>query len=645
MNIKSKLIISYIILIIFSVSILGFLINKKSQDAVFREVTEKSESIAELINTTASVRNDLLSERILTDLNFSDKYLNSLGKLHIKEDEQMKVGSYSLPTLYAGTNKLNLNTNIINEMQISAESIVSIFLLKNNHLIRISTNVTADGKLATGTCIANTSDVYKKIANNESYFGRFLFDNSWYMTAYKPLLDKNNRVIGALGLGYTNMNSYLKKTLSSIKVGKTGYVYIMDSNGSVILHPDVKVSNIGNYDFSKKIIRTKNGVIEYELNGIYKLAAYRYFEPWDWYIVTTANYDDLKSSSFEILKTSLITALIIFILGSILAVFMANTLVKPINKLKNYMEIASKGDLSVHSDISSKDEIGILSNSFNTMIRENKRLLDEIVKYDRVKTEFFANISHELRTPLNIIFSTAQLFSLYADTDSKEMNIIKINKYTHTMKQNCYRLLRLVNNLIDITKIDSGFMELNLKNVNIIEIVENITLSTAEYIESNSRTIIFDTDIEEKIMAIDPEQMERVILNLISNATKFTSPGDTIEVTIYDKDKYILISVKDTGIGIPQDKLDSIFERFKQVDPLLSRRSEGSGIGLSLVKSLVEMHNGAISVKSKCDVGTEFLLEFPVSLIDENINIDVVDDLSKQSNVEKIRIEFSDIYS
>lgn len=645
MNIKYKLIISYIILIIFSVSILGFLINKKSRDAVFTEVTEKSESIAELINTTASVRNDLLSEKISTDLHFSYKYLNSLGEFHIDTENQMKVGSYTVPTLYAGTNKLNLNTNIINEMQRSKETIVSIFLLKNNELVRICTNVTMNNSLATGTGIDSTSNVYKKIVKNESYFGRFSFDKSWYITAYKPLLDKNNRVIGALGLGYKNMNAYLEKALSNIKVGKTGYVYIMDSNGTVILHPTLKGLNIGNYDFSKKIIQTKNGIIEYKLDSIYKLAAYRYFEPWDWYIVTTANYDDLKSSSIEILKTSLITSFMIFIIGSILALFMANKLVKPINKLKNYMEIASKGDLSVHSDISSKDEIGILSNSFNTMISENKRLLDEIVKYDRVKTECFANISHELRTPLNIIFSTAQLFSLYADTDSKEMNVIKINKYTHIMKQNCYRLLRLVNNLIDITKIDSGFMELNLKNVNIIEVVENITLSTVEYIESKSRTIIFDTDIEEKIMAIDPEQLERVILNLISNATKFTSPGDTIEVNIYDKDKYILISIKDTGIGIPQDKLDSIFERFKQVDPLLSRRSEGSGIGLSLVKSLVEMHNGNISVKSSCDAGTEFLLEIPVTLIDENTNIDILDDLSKQSNVEKIQIEFSDIYS
>lgn len=645
MNIKYKLIISYIILIIFSVSILGFLINKKSRDALFTEVTEKSESIAELINTTASVRNDLLSEKISTDLHFSYKYLNSLGEFRIDTEDQMKVGSYTIPTLYAGTNKLNLNTNIINEMQQSSETIVSIFILKNNELVRICTNVTINSSLAIGTSIDSTSNVYKKIIKNEPYFGRFSFDKSWYITAYKPLLDKNNRVIGALGLGYKNMNAYLEKALSNIKVGKNGHVYIIDSTGTVILHPTLKGSNISNYDFSKKIVQSKNGIIEYKLDGIYKLAAYRYFEPWDWYIVTTANYDDLKSSSIEILKTSLITSFMIFIIGSILALFMANKLVKPINKLKNYMEIASKGDLSVHSDISSKDEIGILSNSFNTMISENKRLLDEIVKYDRVKTEFFANISHELRTPLNIIFSTAQLFSLYADTDSKEMNVIKINKYTHIMKQNCYRLLRLVNNLIDITKIDSGFMELNLKNVNIIEVVENITLSTAEYIESKSRTIIFDTDIEEKVMAIDPEQLERVILNLISNATKFTSPGDIIEVNIYDKDKYILISIKDTGIGIPQDKLDSIFERFKQVDPLLSRRSEGSGIGLSLVKSLVEMHNGNISVKSSCDAGTEFLLEIPVTLIDENTNIDIPHDLSNQSNVEKIQIEFSDIYS
>jgi signal transduction histidine kinase len=166
------------------------------------------------------------------------------------------------------------------------------------------------------------------------------------------------------------------------------------------------------------------------------------------------------------------------------------------------------------------------------------------------------------------------------------------------MKQNCYRLLRLINNLIDITKIDSGFINLNLQNKNIVEVIENVTLSTVEYVESKCRTIIFDTDVEEKIMAFDPEKIERIILNLISNAVKFTKPQDQIEINVYDKKENIIISVKDTGIGIPKEKQKIIFERFRQVSPLLNRTHEGSGIGLSLVKSLVEMHTGnKISVK------------------------------------------------
>ena len=253
-------------------------------------------------------------------------------------------------------------------------------------------------------------------------------------------------------------------------------------------------------------------------------------------------------------------------------------------------------------------------------------------------------MSHELKTPLNIIFSTAQLFSLYISKYENLDNVDKLNKYTNTIKQNCYRLLRLVNNLIDITKIDSGFMELNLKNQNIVEVIEGITLSTVDYIKNMSRTIIFDTDIEEKIMAFDEEKIERILLNLISNATKFTKPGATIEVSVYDKNDHVIISVKDNGRGIPEDKLSQIFQRFKQVDHLLSRSHEGSGIGLSIVKSLVEMHEGKIDVKSKYNEGTEFIISLPVKIVSNDDNQDSKKDLTIQTNVEKIQIEFSDIY-
>ncbi|MBU3109282.1 Cache 3/Cache 2 fusion domain-containing protein [Clostridium gasigenes] len=645
MSIKSKLIISYLILILFSVTFLGYLIGKKTKDAVFNEVKEKNQRITELINTTASIRNNLLTDKNYSDLNSAENLLNNLGDLNVDNTQTIKVENYDLPILYAGKQRLSLDPTVIDNIKSSTGAIASIYLLNDNKLIRVSTTLIKDNKKAIGTYLSSDSDIYNKIINNEYYSGRVTFEGEIYMSKFRPLLDKNKKVIGALGLGNKVLNDYLEQTLNDVKIGKTGYVYIMDSTGIELVHPENKGQNIGELDFAKEIISNKNGTIEYTYKGIHKLAYYNYFEPWDWYIVTTANYNDLNSSSISILYTILFSGLIIFLLGTLIALFMAKSLVNPINKLKSCMEIAGRGDLTIRSDINSMDEIGILSNSFNNMMDENKRLLDDVVNYDRLKTEFIANMSHELKTPLNIIFSTAQLFSLYLNKYENSDNVDKLNKYTNSIKQNCYRLLRLVNNLIDITKLESGFMELNLKNQNIVEVIEEITLSTVDYIKSMSRTIIFDTDIEEKIMAFDEENIERILLNLISNATKFTKPGATIEVSVYDKNDYVIISVKDNGRGIPEDKLQQIFQRFKQVDPLLSRNHEGSGIGLSIVKSLVEMHDGKIDVKSKYNEGTEFIISLPVKIVSNSNNEDSKKDFTIQTNVEKIQIEFSDIYN
>ncbi len=296
--------------------------------------------------------------------------------------------------------------------------------------------------------------------------------------------------------------------------------------------------------------------------------------------------------------------------------------------------------LAVIRDISERKRV----ESLRIEAEQNEKKLEEALKYDRLKTEFFSNISHELKTPLNIIFSAMQLLDISIMKDDKDANLQRCSKHLKMIKQNAYRLLRLVNNLIDITRIDSGFTKLNLQNTNIVEVVENITLSTVEYIKSKSRTIVFDTDIEEKIMAFDPDKMERIILNLISNAIKFTRPKDNIEVRLYNKGERVIISVKDTGIGIPDDKQKIIFERFRQAQNLFNRNHEGSGIGLSLVKSLVELHGGTIDVKSKYGEGTEFSIKIPVKLVEEDSCITQTKKLIQTPNVEKIKIEFSDIY-
>lgn len=271
----------------------------------------------------------------------------------------------------------------------------------------------------------------------------------------------------------------------------------------------------------------------------------------------------------------------------------------------------------------------------------DKRKLVETMEYDRIKTEFFANISHELRTPINVIFSALQVVEMYSFSHKTSSDISKYNKI---MKQNCYRLLRLVNNLIDITKIDSGYLKLQLGNHDIIKIVEDITMSVVDYAENKGISIIFDTDIEEKVIACDPDKIERIVMNLLSNSVKFTPEKGRIYVSIYNGEKdRLYISVKDSGRGIPKEKLDIIFERFRQVDKSLARDHEGSGIGLSLVKSLVELHGGRIKVESEVGLGSDFRIELPCRYIeDDNVLYDINE--IKQSHIERINIEFSDIY-
>ncbi|EGT3599163.1 PAS domain-containing sensor histidine kinase [Clostridium perfringens] len=287
------------------------------------------------------------------------------------------------------------------------------------------------------------------------------------------------------------------------------------------------------------------------------------------------------------------------------------------------------GWVRVARNIEDVKEIEILKNKF-----------EEIKQYDKVRSEFFANLSHELRTPINIIYSCIQLLNNSKKFESGFASLY--DKYEKTLKQNCFRMLRLVNNLIDITKIDSGFIKMDFINYDIIKLTEDITMSVIPYVESKNIDIIFDTDCEELEIKCDPDKIERIILNLLSNAIKFTEPGGRIEVSIFTDETWVDIRVKDTGIGIPSHMKEFIFERFIQNDKSLNRNKEGSGIGLSLVKSLVELHEGKVFLSESNESGSEFSILLPnVKLendIDENGSLDY------KTEVEKISIEFADIY-
>lgn len=277
---------------------------------------------------------------------------------------------------------------------------------------------------------------------------------------------------------------------------------------------------------------------------------------------------------------------------------------------------------------------------------KDKKNLKHAVEIESLKSEFFANLSHEFKTPLNIILSTVQLVMNYIEVNNEYPDYNMFNKCLSNIKQNSYRILKIANNLIDMSKIDGNFYSINMGNYNIVEVVENIVQSLAEYMKDNKRNIIFDTMEEEIITACDPDQIERIILNLLSNAMKFTSHGGNIyvDMEVNDGCNKVIIKISNDGEKINFEDRLRIFERFTQSESLLTRRAEGTGIGLTLVKSLVKLHNGEVYVNTEFEEGTQFCIELPIRKI-KNFKNNNVREKSIVSKVEKFNIEFSDIYN
>ena len=263
---------------------------------------------------------------------------------------------------------------------------------------------------------------------------------------------------------------------------------------------------------------------------------------------------------------------------------------------------------------------------------------------DKLRKSFFANIKHEFRTPLNMIFSSIQLFN----NKHKDCDCCACNKcFTDILKLiniNSLRILKLSNNIIDLTSIQGGYSDFNPRNNDIVSFTELICDKINMYRKFKDITLVFDTNVEEKIISFDTDKIERVILNLISNAIKFNNYGGRVTVSVLDKINYIEISVEDTGIGISEDKIDTIFDSFSCVEERLTKVSEGVGIGLALCKLLVEMNGGKIKIKSELGKGSEFTIVLP-NIINENEELDISYDKIDRNSLERIKMEFSDIYS
>ena len=275
--------------------------------------------------------------------------------------------------------------------------------------------------------------------------------------------------------------------------------------------------------------------------------------------------------------------------------------------------ISNEGDLK-YFDIelidssTSSDEIILILNDVTSKVKVDsmKEAIQNKMLEENLKRDFLSNISHDLKTPINVIYSATQLEECLL----KNNNIDGLKKYNTISKQNCISLIRLANNLIDTSRIESDYISANLKVKNIVEIIENIIATLVDYAHNNNVDLIFDTNEEEVYVELDEDFMQRIIVNLISNSIKFCNYNGMIKINVRAYYKKVLVSVQDNGIGMEEEFIKDIFNRYSMGKNNEAKSNKGTGIGMFVVKRLMEIQNGNVFVNSKIGEGTRFDLVF-----------------------------------
>ena len=513
----------------------------------------------------------------------------SISSNNIRSIVEDKNGNIYIGTSY-GLNKLNESNNTFErylEKDGLSNNTVYGLLVDDNNNLWASTNL-GISKLDTNTMTFETFNIIDGFQGNEfngrAYYknksGELFFGGINGLNIFRPNDINRSRYVPTVIFDEFKVNGKVYKDINNQE-----FKYNENT-----INISVFISNYKN---------TKNIQYMYKLEGV--------SDSWDISRSNNINYSDLapgtytlkikaRSYSGKVSDESAVKFIIKLPIwkskAAILIYLIIITIViyRTINSVKRLDNLVKNKTLQLTKEM-----------------EKNDKLLKKVIELEKRKNNYFVNLSHELRTPLNVISSTEQLVT-ELNKSKDGIGKSKLNGCMQVVRRNTKRLLNLINNIIDTAKIESGSYQLNIREHDIVYIVEEATLSLKDYIERKGIELIIDPEMEEKIIKCDEHEIERCIVNLVSNAAKFTPEGGTIEVTIEDLDEKVKIIVKDTGIGIDKKYHDSIFNRFNQVIDQGAESKGGSGLGLTITKQIIDMHGGQISVESELGKGCKFII-------------------------------------
>jgi signal transduction histidine kinase len=296
-------------------------------------------------------------------------------------------------------------------------------------------------------------------------------------------------------------------------------------------------------------------------------------------------------------------------LALLLGFVLSWSVIGPIQRTDERLAEIASGDFSRHVDVPNRDELGALAANLNRMNDELGRVYEELETVSRHKSEFLANMSHELRTPLNAIIGFSEVLQqqMFGELNEQQLG------YVEDVLDAGRHLLSLINDILDLSKVEAGRMELELAEVSLAEALRSGLTMHGERATRSRITLALTIEPDEIVLEADERKLRQVVFNLLSNALKFTPPGGRINVSAQLSDGMVEVAVADTGSGIAADDQELIFEEFGQARADSGTRQEGTGLGLPLARKFIELHGGRLWVESALGAGSTFRFTLPVS--------------------------------
>lgn len=314
------------------------------------------------------------------------------------------------------------------------------------------------------------------------------------------------------------------------------------------------------------------------------------------YLFIDQDTGEFQQTKVELLKLLLTMGLVSFVTGLLLTIYLTKKISKPLHAMGNITHKIAKGEFDANLDVEGDDEVGQLAKDIRLMAKQLKEYRDS-------RQQFLSNVSHDLRTPLTYIKGYSALMK-----DSSQIDENQWRRNVDVIYQEANRMEHLVRDLFQLTKLDVGQIKLRVESVQIVPWLRSIIESRQLMFDHYSLTCKLHYTMEDVSAGIDRERMTQVINNLLENCIRYTKKGGVITLSVSEEKEQVKIEIRDTGIGIPEENLPRIWERFYRVDKSRSTIRGGSGLGLAIVKELVQLHGGEIEVKSTAEKGTIFTI-------------------------------------